>query len=99
VGVELVIEHPEEPLPASGLAALAAGPVLYLLGHLGFRVRMIHSIAPKRLAAIGAIAVVAFATSSAPSLLTLALIVAVLAMLAASETVGRLRAAAPADTG
>ncbi len=99
VGLELVIEHPEEPLPAAGLAALAAGPVLYLLGHLGFRVRMIHSIAPKRLAAIGAIAVVAFATSSAPSLLTLALIVAVLAMLAASETVGRLRAAAPADTG
>jgi low temperature requirement protein LtrA len=99
VGVELVIEHPDQSLPAAELAALAAGPVLYMLGHLGFRVRMMHRLAPKRIVAIGAITAVALATSAAPSLLTLALIVAVLAMLAASETAGRLRAAPPAGTG
>jgi low temperature requirement protein LtrA len=99
VGVELVIAHPDESLPAAELVALAAGPVLYLLGHLGFRMRMIHSLAPKRLAAIGAIAAIALATSAAPSLVTLTLVVAVLVVLAASETLGRLRAVPPAGTG
>jgi low temperature requirement protein LtrA len=91
VGLELVIAHPDATLTGRELLALAAGPVVYLLGHLAFRVRMIGSFAPKRIAAMLAIVAVALATSGAPSLISLTLVEAVLVLLVASETAGRLR--------
>jgi len=91
VGLELVIAHPDTPLKAPELLALGAGPVLYLLGHLGFRLRMIGTLAPKRIAAIAAIAVALLTTSSSPSLVSLTLVVAVLGVLAVDETAGRVR--------
>lgn len=86
-----MIAHPDTPLKAPELLALGAGPVLYLLGHLGFRLRMIGTLAPKRIAAIAAIAVALLATSSSPSLVSLTLVVAVLGVLAVDETAGRVR--------
>jgi hypothetical protein len=65
--------------------------MLYLAGHLAFRLRMTRTLAPKRTAAIAATAVAVLATSSAPSLLSLTLVTVLLTMLAASETAGRLR--------
>jgi low temperature requirement protein LtrA len=91
VGLEYVIAAPGEALSDRELAVLAAGPALYLLGHLAFRLRMIGSLATKRLAAVGVLAVSVLATSSLPSLVPLTLVVATLALLAASETAGRLR--------
>lgn len=71
---------------------LAAGPALYLAGHLAFRLRMVGTLAPKRIVAIVALAVAVLATSASPSLVSLAVVVGVLTLLAAAETAGRLRA-------
>ena len=51
VGDELVIAHPSERLSGAELAAVVGGPALYLLGHVGFRLRMAGSISRKRLGA------------------------------------------------
>ena len=44
VGDELVIAHPGEELSAAGLACVAGGPAIYLLGHVALRLRMAGSI-------------------------------------------------------
>jgi low temperature requirement protein LtrA len=51
VGDELVIAHPTERLHGAELVALAAGPALYLLGHVAFRLRMTGTPSVKRLTA------------------------------------------------
>jgi low temperature requirement protein LtrA len=57
VGDELTIAHPTEALAGAGIAAVTAGPALYLLGLALFRLRVAGSLAPKRLAgAAGCIA-------------------------------------------
>jgi low temperature requirement protein LtrA len=95
VGIELVIAHPDTALAARELIVLGAGPVLYLLGHLGFRLRMVGTFARKRMLAVAAIAIAMLATSSAPALASLTAMLAILAVLAGSETAGRLRAERP----
>jgi len=85
VGDELVIAHPEERLSGPELAAVAGGPALYLLGHVGFRLRMAGSLSTKRLGA-GAAACVAGAIGAAlPALATAALVLAVLVALIVAE--------------
>lgn len=91
VALDLVIDHPTTALGARELLTLAAGPALYLFGHLGFRLRVVGTLARKRAATILAIGVAALAASSAAVLVPLALIVLILALLAASETSGRIR--------
>lgn len=54
VGDELVIAHPTEPLPGPQVAAVVAGPAIYLFALSLFRLRMAGSISPSRL--IGALA-------------------------------------------
>lgn len=49
VGDELVIAHPEEHLHGAELAAVAAGPAIYLLAHVLFRLRMTHTVSIPRL--------------------------------------------------
>ncbi|MBS1878381.1 MAG: low temperature requirement protein A [Actinobacteria bacterium] len=93
VALELVIADPREPLGSAGLIVLAAGPVLYLLGHVGFRLRMIGSFSRKRVAAIAAVVVAVLVTSAAAALVSLAAVVLVLAALCLSETAGSLRSA------
>ena len=56
VGDEIVIAHPTDMLPTAELVAVVAGPAIYLLGHVLFRLRMAGSVSGKRLA--GAIACV-----------------------------------------
>jgi len=91
VAVELVVAHPDQPLRGRELALLAAGAALYLAGHLAFRLRMIGTLAPKRIVAIVALAVCVPATRGSASLVSLAAVVAVLVVLAGAETAGRLR--------
>ena len=43
VGDELVIAHPTDVLPAAEVAAVVAGPALYLFAHALFRRRMAGS--------------------------------------------------------
>lgn len=92
VGDELVIAHPTEKLPADELAVLAAGPILYLLGHIAFRLRMTATLATRRLIATVLIAAAAAAGAALPALAVAVIVLLILLLLAASETTGRVRA-------
>jgi low temperature requirement protein LtrA len=97
VGDEIVIAHPGATLHTAELIALAAGPMLYLFGHLVFRLRMAGSMSGKRLAAVLAIGACGVLGVVLPALAVAALIVAVLVVLIAAETVaGQRRRAAHA---
>jgi low temperature requirement protein LtrA len=87
VGDELVIAHPGAKLAGAEVAAVVAGPAIYLLGHALFRLRMAGSISWKRLggalvcAALGAIGMLV------PALLLISLVVAVLIGVIGAEQV------------
>lgn len=85
VGDELVIAHPGEALPGPEVAAIVAGPAIYLLGHALFRLRMAGSISWKRLG--GAIACVAVGVigSGLDALVVALLVLAVLSVVIAAE--------------
>ena len=94
VGDELVIAHPLDVLPAHELAVVVAGPAVYLLGHVLFRLRMAGSLSWKRL--LGALACISLAALGPflPALALAALIICVLiaVILAEHVAVARRRA-------
>jgi low temperature requirement protein LtrA len=85
VADELVIAHPREHLSAAELAAVAAGPGLYLLGHVAFRLRMAGTLSVKRLCAAGAVGIAGALGAWLPALETAALVLAVLVVLIVAE--------------
>ncbi len=94
VGDEIVIAHPSERLSGPELATVAGGPALYLLGHVGFRLRMAGSLSWKRLSAALALCVVGAIGAVLPAIATAALALAVLVALIVAELVaGRRRRA------
>ena len=85
VANEMVVAHPGEPLPQHGLALLGAGPVLYLLGSVGFKLRVLGAYWSKRVLATIAVAAVLAAGATLPALLLWSLVLVVLVVLAAAE--------------
>ena len=87
VGDELVIAHPTEVLSGPQIAAVVAGPAVYLLAHTLFRLRMAGSVSWKRL--FGALACVAigFIGIFTPALVVAALLILVLVAVIVSEYV------------
>ena len=85
VGDEIVIVHPLERLSAAELAAVVAGPALYLLGHALVRLRMAGSVSWKRLGGAGACVAVAGTGAFAPALVVAALVLAVLVVVIGLE--------------
>ena len=59
VGDNLLLAHPGRPLSAVGTATALGGPALFLFGESVFRLRMIGSVAPRRLACVAALAITA----------------------------------------
>jgi len=57
VGDDLLIAQPRASLATAGIVMTVGGPALYLLGESMFRLRMIGSVSPKRLAAVVALCV------------------------------------------
>jgi low temperature requirement protein LtrA len=91
VGDELVIAHPTETLPSAEIIAVVAGPAIYLLGHVLFRLRMAGTLSWKRLAgALACLAVGAFGPF-APALVLTGLLVVVLMAVIAAEHVAEVR--------
>ena len=90
VGDELVIAHPGASPAGVELAVILGGPVLYLVGHTLFRLRMIHNISRKRVIATAALLALAPLGDTLTSLGLAACVLAVLAVLASSETRHRL---------
>lgn len=97
VGDEVVIAHPTDMLSGAQIAAVVAGPAIYLLAHAIFRLRMAGSVSWKRSG--GALACVAAggAGAVAPALALAALVVAVLMAVIASESVAATRRSARGD--
>ena len=91
VGDELVIAHPTEVLPAAELAAVVAGPALYLLAHVALRLRMTGTISGKRLTGALACLAVAGVGLFAPALVVGGLLVAVLVTVIVVERVAEVR--------
>jgi low temperature requirement protein LtrA len=91
VGDELAIAHPTEVLPGREVAAVVAGPAIYLLAHALFRWRMAGTISWKRLG--GAIACVAAGAVGlvAPALVLATLVTAILIAVIAAEQVAGVR--------
>jgi low temperature requirement protein LtrA len=91
VGDELVIAHPTDMLPAVEVAVLVAGPAIYLLGHVLFRLRMAGTLSWKRLAGALACVAVGGLGSVAPGLVLSALLVAVLVGVIVAERIAAAR--------
>jgi low temperature requirement protein LtrA len=91
VGDELVIAHPSDELPGREVAAVVAGPAIYLFGQVAFRWRMAGTMAWKRVA--GAIACVAAGAvgAFAPALVLATLVTAILVAVIVSEQVATAR--------
>ncbi len=94
VGDEIVIAHPGATPSGVELAVILGGPVLYLMGHTLFRLRMIGNVSRKRV--LAAVAMVALAPLGLvlPSLAIAACVLVILVVLAVAETRGRLAAEA-----
>jgi low temperature requirement protein LtrA len=91
VGDELVIAHPTEELPGREVAAVVAGPAIYLFAQGLFRLRMAGSVSRKRFG--GALACVAAGGlgAFASALVVAGAVVAILVGVIAAETVSESR--------
>jgi low temperature requirement protein LtrA len=94
VADEVVIAHPGSSPSGVELAVILSGPVLYLIGHTLFRLRMIHSVSRKRLVAMAAIVGLAPLGAALTSLGVATCVLAILTVLAVAETGNRLADAA-----
>ena len=91
VGDELVIAHPTEELPTAELVAVVGGPVLYLLAHVLFRLRLARSLSVKRLGAAVACIAIGLLGTAVPALVVATLLAVVLVVLIVVEHVAERR--------
>jgi low temperature requirement protein LtrA len=91
VGDELVIAHPTEVLPGREVAAVVAGPAIYLFAQGLFRLRMAGTVSVKRFGGALACVAVAGVGTFAPALVLAGLLVAVLVAVIALETMAEKR--------
>ncbi len=99
VADEIVIAHPGSSPSGVELAVILRGPVLYLIGHTLFRLRMIGNVSRKRVFAMAAIVALAPLGLVLPSLAIAAGVLVILAVLAAAETRNRIAAEAARPAG
>jgi low temperature requirement protein LtrA len=93
VGDELVIAHPSEPLAGAEVAAVVAGPAIYLLAHALFRLRLTGTTSRRRLGGAAACALAGILAADADALVVAVLVLAVLAAVIASEHLAAARRA------
>jgi low temperature requirement protein LtrA len=86
LGMKKTLGHVEDPLKLVPAAALLGGTAVYLLAHVGFRYRHIHTVNMRRLGL--AVLLVAFVPVAVqiPALATIAILAVALALLIAIET-------------
>ena len=91
VGDELVIAHPTDELPGPEVAAVVAGPALYLLAQALFRLRMAGTVSRKRFGGAIACVLVGFAGAFVSGVVLMALVVLVLGSVIALEQASEAR--------
>jgi low temperature requirement protein LtrA len=86
LGMKKTLGHVEDPLKLVPAAALFGGTALYLLAHVAFRYRQIHTLNIRRLAlAVLLVALIAIA-GEVPALVSIAIVAALLVGLIVLET-------------
>jgi low temperature requirement protein LtrA len=85
VGMKVTIEHVGSPLKLVAATALLGGAALYLLAHVAFRLRNMHSLSRRRLVCALLLLALLPAGAKLPALATLAILAAVLVALIAYE--------------
>jgi low temperature requirement protein LtrA len=93
VGDELVIAHPTEPLDGAEVTAVVAGPVIYLLGHALFRLRLTGTISWRRLGGAAACVLAGLVAGGTDALVLALIVLAVLVGVIASESLAAARRA------
>jgi low temperature requirement protein LtrA len=78
VGDEIVIAHPTEPLGGAEVAAVVAGPAIYLVAHALFRLRLTKTISARRLGGAAGCVAVGLVAADADALVIAGLVLAVL---------------------
>jgi low temperature requirement protein LtrA len=91
VGDELVIAHPSDPLGDAEIAAVVAGPAIYLLGHALFRFRLTGTISWRRLTGAAACVLAGVVAGGADALVLALIVLAVLVGVIGAETVAAAR--------
>ncbi|MDA0167110.1 low temperature requirement protein A [Solirubrobacter ginsenosidimutans] len=87
VGDELVIAHPGEVLHGAEVVAVVAGPAIYLLALVLFRLRMAGTLSVKRTLGAAGCIVAGFVGTTVSALALGALVVAILVAVITAETV------------
>jgi low temperature requirement protein LtrA len=86
LGLKKTLAHVEDPLKVVPAAALLGGTALYLLAHVAFRYRHIHTINIRRLGCAALLVALVPAAIELPALAMLAIVAVVLIALIAYET-------------
>jgi low temperature requirement protein LtrA len=94
VGDELVIAHPTDVLPTAEIVVVAAGPAVYLIGHVLFRLVMARSLSWRRTAGALACVPIGLLGLVVPALVLATLLVAMFVGVIVAERVAFLRGAA-----
>jgi low temperature requirement protein LtrA len=86
LGMKKTLGHVEDPLKLVPATALLGGTAMYLLAHVAFRYRHIHTLNTRRLALAAALVAFIPVAVEIPALATLGVLAAALAILIAIET-------------
>jgi low temperature requirement protein LtrA len=87
LGLKKTLEHVDEALATVPAAALVGGLALYLLAHVAFRLRNVHTLSVRRLVTAVVLVALLPVAVELPALATLALVTAVMCGLIAYETI------------
>jgi low temperature requirement protein LtrA len=85
VGLKRTIEHVDDPLKSISAIALLGGAALYLLAHVAFRWRNMHTLSGRRLVCAVVLLALLPAGATLPALVTLGILTALLVLLIAYE--------------
>jgi low temperature requirement protein LtrA len=86
LGMKKTLGHTGDPLKLVPATALLGGTALYLLAHVAFRYRHIHTLNTRRLALAGLLLAFIPVAVEIPALATITVLAAALALLIAIET-------------
>jgi low temperature requirement protein LtrA len=85
VGDEVVIAHPSDALSGPEVAAVVAGPVIYLFAQLLFRLRTSGTFSRRRSSGAAACVLAGLLAADAPAVVLLGLVVSILVVVIAFE--------------
>jgi low temperature requirement protein LtrA len=88
LGLKKTLAHVEDPLKLVPAAALLGGTALYLLAHVAFRYRHVHTVNTRRLGLAALLLALIAAAVEVPALATLGVVAVLLAALIVYETRG-----------